>query len=263
MLPAAPSDKLTFDSAPLNFLDQCKDVFFDSTISIAILSLNSLDHLRTKPQHTWLQEKELIQFKSFSLEKRSREWLGGRICAKKSANTFFRSLQNQALIPQHSKYQVQSEESGRPYFSTTKGLDLTFPELSISHSKAYAAAMSSLEHCGIDIQYSAKTLGRVQEKFCTPIEDHILKETLPEISTIARLTQLWSGKEAAKKMLSPGGIPGFHELELLELNKSAHRINTLTFSEPNGPFLVQVVTSMFNEEYALAVCCARSKKEVH
>ena len=263
MLPTTSPDELTFEPAPLSFLALCDEVFSDSAISIAILPLNNLNHQQTETQHRWLHDKEVTQYEKFSLEKRSREWLGGRICAKQSANIFFRGIQNPAYIPKHVQYRVQSEESGRPYFSTLKDLSLDSPELSISHSKAYAAAVTSLKYCGIDIQYSAKTLSRVQEKFCTSSEEHILEEMLPELSPIARLTQLWSAKEAAKKMLSPGGIPGFHELELFKISKPAADTGILFFSRPESSSSIQVIASMFNDDYALAICCARSDKEVH
>jgi phosphopantetheinyl transferase len=139
---------------------------------------------------------------------------------------------------------------------------LNLPELSISHSKAYAAATSSRRYCGIDIQYCAQTLVRVQEKFCTSLEDHILQDTLPELPSLNRLTQLWSAKEAAKKMLSPGGIPGFHELELLKLSKKTKGNNLLFFSRPGSTSPIQVVTAMFHKDYALAICCATPENEV-
>ncbi len=262
MRPTAQADKLIFPSAPLGFLALCKDVFPDSALSLATVALSSQEQLNPETRKRWLHERELSQLTKFSLAKRSREWLGGRICAKKSADMFFRSRQKQENIPKYTEYSVLSEENGRPYFSAIKDSDLNFPELSISHSKAYASAMSSCRYCGIDIQYCAKTLGRVQKRFCTSLEEHILHTTLPELSSLNRLTQLWSAKEAAKKMLSPCGIPGFHELELFRLSKKTNGNNLLLFSRPESKSAIQVVTSMFHENYALAICCAIPENEV-
>ncbi len=263
MLPIAQANKLIFSSAPLGFLALCKDVFPGAALSLAILPLNGLKPLQPATRNTWLCDDELTQLKKFSLEKRSCEWLGGRICAKQSVNIFYHNTEKPATCPKHSHYLVQSDENGRPFFSPAKSLDLILPELSISHSKAYAAAMSSVGYCGIDIQYCAKTLGRVQEKFCTSLEEQILQKTLPELSSLNRLTQLWSAKEAAKKMLSPSGIPGFHELVLLKVTKRNNANNLLFLSRPGSTSFLQVVTGMFIKDYALAICCTTSENEVH
>ena len=255
MLPTAQADRMIFSSVPTGFLALCKNIFPDAALSLAIVTLSSLKQLHPETKSRWLHDKELLQLTKFSLEKRSREWLGGRICAKQSADIFFRAKQKQTCIPQHTEFAVQSEKSGRPYFSQIKNPDLNLPELSISHSKAYAAAMSSRRYCGIDIQYCAKTLARVQEKFCTSLESHILQVALPELPSLNRLTQLWSAKEAAKKMLSPYGIPGFHELELAKLSKKTNGNNLLFFTRPGNPLPLQVVTTTFHKDYALAICC--------
>lgn len=263
MAPTAHADKLIFDSVPLSLLRLCEEVFPNSEISVAILPLSNLEKQNSATLQPWLHSKEVRQHKKFSLEKRSREWLGGRICAKQSANVFFRAMQNSTFLPENQQYRVQSEESGRPYFSTISGLDFSFPELSISHSKGYAAAMSCMDFCGIDIQYTASTLSRVQEKFCTSHENQILEKLLPRLSPISRLTTLWSAKEAAKKMLSPGGIPGFHELELCALNDHNKNNSVLSFSTTNGTPPIQVATTMFSKDYALAICCANPETRIN
>lgn len=257
------AQKLNFNNLPLSFLALCTDLFPNSNITAAILPLNILEHQKTENLHAWLHTKEKTQLKKFSLEKRSREWLGGRLCAKQSANTFFKSIQQSTIIPEYSQCHVQSEESGRPYFSSNTDSSIHFPELSISHSKAYAAAMSSLSCCGIDIQYSAKTLERVQEKFCTSTEDRILENLSSKLPLISRLTLLWSAKEAAKKMLSPGGIPGFHELELNNLKRHTNGDTILYFSMTGKIAPISVATTMFTKEYALAICCEKSDKKAY
>jgi len=263
MASSTHATKLIFDSVPSSLLRLCEEVFPNSEIAVAILPLSSLENQNAETLQPWLHSKEVSQHKKFSLEKRSREWLGGRICAKQSANVFFRAIQDPAFLPENQQYRVQSEESGRPFFSTISGLDSSLPELSISHSKGYAAAMSSMGFCGIDIQYTANTLSRVQEKFCTPHENQILEKQLPELSPLSRLTTLWSAKEAAKKMLSPSGIPGFHELELCALNDHNKNNNVLSFSPTNGTPPIQVATTMFSKDYALAICCANPETRIH
>lgn len=257
------ADKLIFDPVPSNLLRLCEEIFPNSEIYIAILPLSTLEEQNNAILQPWLHSKERTQHKKFSLKKRSREWLGGRICAKQSANNFFQGMQNSNFFLESQQYRVESEESGRPFFAPTSDLDLHFPELSISHSKGYAAAMSSRDFCGIDIQYTASTLSRVQEKFCTPHENQVLEKQLPELSAISRLTTLWSAKEAAKKMLSPGGIPGFHELQLCALNDHTRNNNVLSFTTTNGTPPVRVATTMFSEDYALAICCAKAERRTN
>ena len=260
MASSRQADKLIFNPASLDFLALCMEVFPDADMSLAILPLDKVKSKDSSMLSTWLHYKEQIQFEGFSLEKRSREWLGGRICAKQSARMFFQSVRNQTFIPDYSQCRIQSDTNGRPSFRQVDGLDLNFPELSISHSKSIAAAMSSMSCCGIDIQFAAKTLERVQEKFCSAEEEQILKALLPDFSPIARLTLLWSAKEAVKKMLSPKGIPGFQELTLLQKNGLSNGVAIFSFVKAGSQSSIQTVNTMFSPDYALAVCCKQSTK---
>lgn len=257
--------KLIFDTAPLTFLSLCKTTFPEAHFSTAILPLENVRRLNHTGRSKWLQRQEVDQFETFSLEKRSVEWLGGRISAKQSARMYFHSKTDKQFIPDYTQCQVLSESSGRPFFAEIDGLQLKLPELSISHSKGYAAAMSCNTFCGIDIQHAADTLVRVKEKFCTKQEEVLLSTLFPEHSSVSQLTQLWSAKEAAKKMLSPAGIPGFHELELLSSSSLDGHACLLHFSQADAPpsASIQVVTTLFQDDYALAVCCARPQQEVH
>ena len=265
MHPTSQGHKLIFDTAPFTFLSLCKTAFPEARFSTAILPLESVQNLNHTARNKWLKEQEQEQFEAFRLEKRSVEWLGGRVSAKQSAKIYFQSMAEKKFIPDYVQCQVVSESSGRPFFAEIEGIALKLPELSISHSKGFAAAMSCNTFCGIDIQYAAETLVRVQEKFCNKQEEEILSALLPKHSTVARLTQLWSAKEAAKKMLSPTGIPGFHELDLQPSSSLYDNACILHFSRSNdhSPVSVQVVTTLFQDDYALAVCCAQPQQEVY
>lgn len=256
MQTATTPDKLTFDTLPLSFLSLTEELFQDSLPSVAVLHLPAILQPGTETIERWLHTDERTQLIKFSFEKRSREWLGGRICAKQSLRLFLRSRQKSVFIPEHEQCCVQSEESGRPYFSAISGVNFTFPELSISHSKEYAAAMISSLPCGIDIQFTAENLNRVQEKFCTTDEKHLLQQELPQLPELSRLTLLWSGKEAAKKMLSPDGMPGFHELHLCKLSRQNRRDMILSFSVKETFPAVTVTATMMDNSYAAAICCA-------
>ena len=260
----SPGHKLIFDTAPFTFLSLCKTAFPEVRFTTAILPLESVRNLSHTARRKWLQEQEQEQFEAFSLEKRSVEWLGGRVSAKQSAKMYFQSMPGKQFIPDYTQCQVVSECSGRPFFAEVDGLALKLPELSITHSKGFAAAMSCNTFCGIDIQYGAETLVRVQEKFCSEREEEILSALLPEHSAVSKLTLLWSAKEAAKKMLSPDGIPGFHELELHPSSSLHDRVSIFHFSRSDAPpsARVQVVTTLFQDDYALAVCCAHPPQEI-
>lgn len=133
---------------------------------------------------------------------------------------------------------------------------MSFPELSISHSKDYAAAMTSTTHCGIDIQYPAENLLKVKERFVSIAEERLLQESFPELPILEQLSLAWAGKEAVKKMLSPYGMPGFLELTLHTIRPCDAEHAVLYFSQSDvvGKPL-QVATTMLPSRYALALCC--------
>jgi phosphopantetheinyl transferase len=256
-----PPTELIFNPLPASFLSLTENLFNTSKPAIAILPLCAITQPATENTLEWLHHHEKTQLEKFSFEKRYCEWLGGRICAKQSLRTFLQNKrQHENLIPKHIQYYTQSEESGRPFFSASNEPGLNFPELSISHSNEYAAALTSSTACGIDIQFSAQNLLRVQEKFCTTEESHILKHELPALSPLLHLTLIWSAKEAVKKMLSPGGIPGFQELQLCKLEPQNSKDSILNFSSTKTNHLIPVSTTMTKDSYAIAICCAATAK---
>jgi len=239
-----------FDSLPGGILYLGNTLFPDSLISIVILPLT---YINTQTKQ-WLHEKELIKLSSFSFKKRYREWLGGRICSKQGLYTYLQQQDSFQFIPEPQQYLVASEESGKPYFTGFRDIDFSFPELSISHSKDFATALISKTYCGIDIQYPAENLYKVKEKFCTEQEELLLQQGLPKLSALQQLTLLWTGKEAIKKMLSPTGIPGFHELSLQEIRPHDTSTATLCFSKTGEKFL-SVAACILDTGYGLALCC--------
>ncbi len=250
MIVPKENQSIRFDSLPFGTLNLGNTLFLDSCPSIIILPLS-----RTNTQiKQWLHKKELIRLNQFTYEKRHNEWLGGRICSKQCLHNFLEQYDSQNLIPEHQQYQVASDESGRPFFSGSKDVNFSFPELSISHSKDFAAAMVSKTYCGIDIQHPAENLFRVKERFITEGEEELLQEVLPQLSTLQHLTLLWAGKEAVKKMLSPEGIPGFHELTLQKISPHDASNAVLTFSK-TGKAPLPVTAGILDNEYGLAFCC--------
>ena len=256
-----PATELNFNTLPVSFMNLTENLFNTSTPAIAILPLSTVTQPATEDTLGWLHHRERTQLEKFSFEKRYCEWLGGRICAKQSLRIFLRgNAQHTDVIPDHTQCCTQSEESGRPFFSTINGSSFNFPELSISHSKEYAAALSSSTACGIDIQFSAQNLVRVQDKFCTAEEAHILQQALPVLAPLSHLTLIWSAKEAVKKMLSSGGIPGFQELQLCRLEPQNSDDFILNFSSAKTKHSIPVSATMTKDNYAVAICCAASSQ---
>jgi len=249
--------KLIFDYLPLSLQRVSKSIFQDTHFSVALLPLTSIKQPASEHIQKWLHKEERIQLASFRFEKRYREWLGGRICAKQSLRITLRSKKKTSFIPDHAQVSIQSKENGKPYFPAMNSVQLTFPELSISHSKGYAAALTCHSPCGIDIQFSAENLLKVQERFCSSEEDQLVQQELPLLSILSRLTLLWSAKEAAKKMLSPDGIPGFHELQLLRLTPQNKTDSIFFFSFSKTGSIIPVAAGMMGNDYALALCCTR------
>lgn len=204
----------------------------------------------------WLHEKEMIQLAGYGYPKRRQEWLAGRICAKQTLRAFLRHSPKTPLLPKHSQCRVASEESGRPYFAQLPGIAFPFPELSITHSKSFAAALVSTNRCGIDIQYPGEGLVRVKEHFCSEAEEQQMEQSLPHLPLLSRLALLWTGKEAIKKMLSPTGIPGFHEIELCGITDTHDTDTLLHFSTATvQQSILPVTAGILNNGYGMALCC--------
>jgi len=227
---------------------------------MAILPLPELEQ-KTVILHQWLHEKEMEQLAGYLYPKRRQEWLAGRICAKQALHSFLHNTPKPPPLPDHHRWRVAAEESGRPYFKQLPGIALPFPQLSITHSKSFAAALVSTRPCGIDIQYPSEGLDRVKERFCTEKEAERLQQSLPHLPHLSRLSLLWTGKEAIKKMLSPTGIPGFHEIalgDITTLNKTETLLHFSTTKVPKTS--LPVLAGLLNNGYGLALCCLEGRK---
>ncbi len=247
---------VSFESIPMGLSDLTCTLFPNSLASVVIMPLDNLEQQTKHTLHHWLHKKELTRLAEFIHKKRHREWLGGRICSKHALHIFLCQQSEQAFLPEHHQSSVVATESGRPYFAKLKGVNFSFPQLSISHSRDFATAMISHTHCGIDIQFPSENLHRVKEKFCTDEENQLLQKSLPHLSPLSQLTLLWSGKEAVQKMLSPTGIPGFQELTLRKLSPQGSSKAILYFSRTNEQnSIFPVASKILNTTYALALCC--------
>lgn len=247
---------LTFSPLPSELLRVAHTLFPTSTPSAVIISLTAISKQTKDSFHLWLHANEAIQLTKYSYEKRYREWLGGRICAKQVLHIYLQQQNESQVLAEHNRYEVASEESGRPFFKTLEGIDPPFPELSISHSKEYATALISKDYCGIDIQYPAENLLKVKERFVTEDEEQLLQSSLNHLPGLSRLALTWAGKEAVKKMLSPSGNIGFHELILKKVvYRNTMAIEMYFSRSDNSQETFSVAAGLLVNEYSLALCC--------
>lgn len=224
---------------------------------VTILPLHVIDPSSTHNYSTWLAPQEISQLSKFKYNKRATEWLGGRICSKQSMILFsqLEGVKNKPVAAH--LHRIASKESGRPYFSRQQPQHLlVYPQLSISHSKEFAAALCATGSCGIDIQYQTPSLLKVREKFINSAEEELLATLFGTAPILARLSLLWAAKEAIKKMLSPTGMPGFHDLRLVEASVAddhscvLHLLETRHYSTR-----FTVAAGIQSNTYSIALCC--------
>ncbi len=172
-----------------------------------------------RPLSRLLSAGELEQLAAFRLDKRRREWLGGRL-AGKQAVLLLTDPGNEACT-----ISILPDEHGRPCLGTP--LPPPVPSLSISHSGAFAVAMASRsKSCGIDIQEIVPRIDRLADRIGEPPELALLAERLSDDTTTC-LTMLWAAKEAVKKSLLSDQSAFFNAIRLREIHRD--RTGTLRF----------------------------------
>ncbi len=161
-----------------------------------------------------LHGREMAQAESYRLSKRRAEFLAGRVSAKLALAQFWAA---KGFCRALSSVQIVNDPTGRPFIrmEPVPGDKIRQPpEISISHGGGYGAALAADVPCGIDLQEQRHTLLKVMGKYCMVEEDHILAAALPKMAPPARLSLLWTAKEAAKKACSSRWMPGFLDLLL-------------------------------------------------
>lgn len=139
------------------------------------------------PAEEFLNERELETYQAFKIDKRKKEWLGGRYALKTLACDFF----NFGI-----KYmEVKNLGSGRPILLVPGGTKLP---VSITHSGPYAAAAIALtgQAIGLDIE-------AVEQRSPAWVKQYFDSRELSSKSA-PFLTELWAKKEAVLKFLGVG-----------------------------------------------------------
>ena len=221
-----------------------------------LLDLSALEDGSTEERHctTWLSTEEWDHFSHFKLEKRKREWLAGRICAKIAVQEYFSSHCHNRKMPAYTEFSIANSVTGRPLLIWNTD-ELSGPDISISHSGSLALAIAAWTCCGVDIQKTRDALVRVRERFCTGREEDLLRSVMYKDRPLMPLTLLWAAKEAAKKALSITEMPGFLDLVLARIARIGDEEWLFIFNQHQAhlPSEVRVVTTCYRD-YGLGVC---------
>lgn len=149
--------------------------------------LNIVELSKVPCAEEFLTKRELETYKAFKIDKRKKEWLGGRYALKKLACDFFN------FDIKHME--VNNLPSGQPVLLVPGGTKLP---VSITHSGEYAAAAIALtgQSIGLDIEI-------VEQRSSSWVKQCFDKRELSSKSA-PFLTELWAKKEAVLKFLGVG-----------------------------------------------------------
>ena len=149
--------------------------------------LNIIEISKVPPTEEFLTKREMETYKTFKVEKRKKEWLGGRYALKTLACDFFSF---------DIKYmEVANLPSGQPILLAPGGNKLP---VSITHSGPYAAAAIDItgHSIGIDIEC-------IEQRSQAWVKQYFDKREISSKSA-PFLTELWAKKEAVLKFLGLG-----------------------------------------------------------
>ncbi len=149
--------------------------------------LNIVEISKVPPAQDFLTKREMETYKTFKVEKRKKEWLGGRYALKTLACDFF-SFDIKSM-------EVANLPSGQPILLAPGGNKLP---VSITHSGPYAAAAIALTGpaIGLDIEV-------IEQRSSAWVKQCFDKREISSKSA-PFLTELWAKKEAVLKFLGVG-----------------------------------------------------------
>jgi 4'-phosphopantetheinyl transferase EntD len=178
-------------------------------LALARVELDRLDMAGGGYGERWLSGQEQRQLAGYGLEKRRREWLGGRLAAKWTVERFWGRKERD-----WRDIGIVAGPDGRP---GVLAFDCPPPPfLSISHSGGCAASLVADRPCGLDVQQVRNRILVVRERFVLAGEEDILWGGLPATMGEEQvLTLLWAGKEAVRKMAWPSPLPFLTAIRLV------------------------------------------------
>lgn len=158
--------------------------------------------LEEGPFKNLLSKEEQNQYTGFSVEKRRREWLAGRLLAKKIVRSYIKEQ-----VPYHD-ISILNGENRCPFVRIEGGWEsMNLPDflISISHRKEYVfcaiGKKDSIKGLGIDVELIEKRNDSfINDYFTSKEKGYIEKSDNP----IRDITAIWSLKEAALKAMKVG-----------------------------------------------------------
>lgn len=186
-----------------------------------------------------LSPTEQARLAALTYPKRRREWLGGRL-AGKCAVLHLAPPPAPIALPALT---ITTAAQGAPMLSCPALPEWRLPAISISHCDRYAVAMAAgARACGIDLQNTTPQILRVADRFAQPAETELLRETLPKLTEMERLTLLWAAKEALKKGLLSDQSAIFQGVTLKSVRRGASLALDLHYPGDGGmPAAVKAV----------------------
>ena len=178
-----------------------------------------------RPQD-FLLAAELDNLSRFTSMKRRRQWLGGRLAAKRAAAGLLGcGVMDLAVI---------ARKDGSPRLVRSGGDKGPEPQetpeekISISHSHELAAALAAAGPCGIDVELMGPRPARLAERFARAAESALVTR---QAGRDPGHTMLWCAKEALRKAIRP--LPGFFDLRLRAVEQEEYGY-LMVFSTPAG-----------------------------
>ena len=149
--------------------------------------LKIVDLDKVPPAEEFLSARELKTYEDFKVEKRRREWLGGRYALKKLASGFF--------IFDIKQLEVFNRASGQPVLGVPGGCGLP---VSITHSGDFAAAAIATAGMGIGVDMEV-----IEQRGAAWMRQSFGDDELSSAAPVF-LTELWAKKEAVLKFMGVG-----------------------------------------------------------
>lgn len=156
--------------------------------------------------HT-LSPDELSQLAGFKVPKRRRDWLAGRLAAKK---LFLGMLAERGRAARPSELSILNRKDGTPYLAFPwEGEPAPFLSLSHAPGGAVAAAADGGRRVGVDAEQVAERPEAFVTVFAHPSER-------PGLRSPQEQTRLWTLKESVLKLLSLGLSVDLWDVRFLE-----------------------------------------------
>lgn len=251
-------------------LTTCRALLLENGTQLALCVIDQQalgEDLRREGQalsKVFLDPTEQSRLEYFAFAKRQREWLSGRIAAKKAAMQLLPKNPNQNNA--YLTLRVENDPVGRPYLLSQINQEpallahnhhTSLPEISITHSGGVAAALAVEHHpCGLDVQKITAKAINVRERFASPAEQTLLKNApaLQNSGEAEAFTLLWAAKESLRKSTPCQPLLGFKDVHLCQVEGTPHggMIARCTSPRLKSGFLPPVFLAL-SKGYACAI----------